>query len=72
LGINFISGNTPPTPNIVNLKNISYGGAALATIADLSDTNKANGNIVFGTLAAPAVLPTYVAPGTPRTAPMAQ
>ena len=69
LGVNFISGSTPPTPGLVNFKNVSYGGAALANTGDLSATAKANGNIAIGTLAAPATLPTHVAQGTTRTAP---
>ncbi len=50
----------------VNFNNVRYGTNVLGSDADLANKALANGNIAIGSLAAPAALPAYVAPGTNR------
>lgn len=46
-------------PGMVNFNNVSYGGNSLNTPTDLTSPTGAAGNIVIGTLANPAPLPTH-------------
>jgi len=56
LGINFITGSTPPTVGMVNFKNVTYGNGPVLNSSNFSSATL--GRIAIGTLANPAPMPT--------------